>query len=245
MIIDYDQLNFLSSTSQSPFQKLHAAKYFALWPNSTVIYSFDKSILQDITAKSILIDAMKKIENVSCVRFEPKSNETIHYVLMMKGKTCSSKVGFRSKGPQTLFIDSNLCSVSSIIIKLINLIIIPKKVGSIVHELLHTLSFLHMHTAKNRDEHVIINWENVREDAKINFEIFSSPDRMLHTEYDYDSITHYSNFAFAKNKQKPTIIAKKPSEAKNMGQRKGIFYKCPDMSLNCINAKYTIRLLRI
>jgi hypothetical protein len=78
-----------------------------------------------------------------------------------------------------------------------------------------------MHTSKNRDEYVVINWNNIRDEAKINFKTFTIPVTMLDTDYDYDSITHYSNYAFAKDKNLETITAKNPSKGKNMGQRKG------------------------
>lgn len=225
MILDNDQLKFLNPSNDSTSENLAWDNPFKLWPNATVFYLFDKSINQDVTAKNILTEAMQKIENVSCIRFQPKTEESMNYVLMKKGRICSSKVGFRNDGAQPLIIDSNLCSV-----------------GSIVHEMLHTLSFLHMHTAKNRDEFIEINWDNIRDDAKINFKTFSVPVTMLETEYDYDSITHYSNFAFAKNKQTPTIIAKNPDKATNMGQRKELskgdilrlnrLYQCKGYEIN-------------
>lgn len=42
---------------------------------------------------------------------------------------------------------------------------------------------------------------------------------MFSTPYDYDSIMHYSPWAFAKDRMKPTLIPLHP--AKNMGQREG------------------------
>lgn len=209
MILDKDQIKYLIPTNNSALENHAMENPFKLWPNATVIYLFDKSIQQDVTARNVLIEAMRKIENASCIRFQPKnSNDSNNYVLMKKGKICSSKVGFRNEGPQPLIIDANLCSV-----------------GSVIHEIFHVLSFLHMHTAKNRDEHIQINWSNIRDDAKANFKTFSTPVTMLETEYDYDSITHYSNYAFAIDKKIPTIIAKNPSKAKNMGQRQGITCK--------------------
>lgn len=200
MYLDEDQVKYLFSPESST--RLALGDPLAKWPNSTVIYSIEKSV--DYKAKQTFMKAIEYIKNISCIRFEEKNAKTKHYILVKKGKACSSKVGFRQKGAQVMIIDGNLCSF-----------------GSILHELLHALSFLHMHTANNRDEYIEIKWANIRDDAKINFKSFSSHVTMLGTEYDYNSIMHYSNNAFAKNKKFPTIIAKDPSKAKNMGQRKG------------------------
>lgn len=208
MILDRNQLHFLLTQNNSTYQGLALENPFLLWPNKTVFYHLDESISKDEFTKKILMDAMQKIENISCIQFKQKTDETKHHVLVKKGTICSSKIGYRpspTNDPQPLIINSNLCSV-----------------GSVVHELLHTLSFLHMHTSKDRDKHIKINWDNIREDAKTNFKIFFAPfiTTMLGTEYDFDSITHYSNYAFAKDKTIPTIIAINTEKAKIMGQRR-------------------------
>ena len=197
MILSDDQINYLYSMNST--QRLGLASPFTRWPNGIVFYDVDKSL--DEKGKEVVIAAMEYIENVSCVRFKVKDGKTKHFVLIKSGKACNSKVGMR-RGMQPMIIDGNLCSK-----------------GSIIHELLHCLGFLHMHTANDRDDYININWKNIRDDAKLNFNHFAAPMSMFSTKYDYDSITHYSSVAFAKDKKKPTITAKKP--APNMGQRKG------------------------
>lgn len=198
MILSDDQLNYLYSSDND--QRLGLANPFFYWPDAIVFYDVDKSL--DQKGHELLVAAMNYIENVSCVRFKVKDRTTRHYVLIKRGKACSSKVGLRREGAQQMIIDGNLCSK-----------------GSIIHELLHALGFLHMHTANNRDDFVKINWSNIKDSAKVNFKHFVALVSMFDTEYDYDSITHYSDIAFAKDKTIPTIIPKQP--APNMGQRKG------------------------
>lgn len=198
MILSDDQLNYLYSKDSN--KRLGLASPFTRWPNATVFYDMDKSV--DQKGKEVVIAAMKYIQNVSCVRFKLKDETTQHYVLIKSGQACSSKVGLRRGGPQLMIIDGNLCSK-----------------GSVIHELLHSLGFLHMHTANNRDQFIKVNWKNIKEESKINFKQFIAHVSMFKTEYDYDSITHYSSNAFAKDKKLQTITAKKP--APNMGQRKG------------------------
>lgn len=53
--------------------------------------------------------------------------------------------------------------------------------GNIIHEFLHALGFLHMHTAVERDEYVDINWGNIMERAKINFKKYTTHVSMFGT----------------------------------------------------------------
>lgn len=197
MILSDDQINYLYSSDEQT--RLALSNPFNRWPNATVFYLMDKSL--DRKAEEVVIEAMDYIQNVSCVRFRVGDDKTANYVLIKAGRACSSKVGMR-RGAQQMVIDGKLCSK-----------------GSVIHELLHGLGFLHMHTANIRDDYIKINWKNIRDDAKLNFKPFTKLASMFETEYDYDSILHYSAVAFAKDKKKPTITAKKP--APNMGQRKG------------------------
>lgn len=197
MILSDDQVDFLYTINST--QRLGLASPFNRWPDATVFYDIDKSM--DQKGRELVIAAMDYIENVSCVRFKVKDRATRNYVLIKPGKACSSRVGMR-RGVQHMIIDGNSCSK-----------------GSVIHELLHALGFLHLHTSNNRDDFIEINWKNIKEDAKLNFKRFAARVSMFNTEYDYDSITHYSSSAFAKDKKEPTIIAKKA--APNMGQRKG------------------------
>lgn len=198
MVLSDDQMNYLFSGDSN--KRFGLASPIFRWPEGTVFYDFDPSIQP--ADKSVIVEAMNYIQKVSCVRFKVKDKAAQHYVLIKHGRACSSKVGMRRGGPQQMIIDGTLCSR-----------------GSIIHELLHCLGFLHMHMSDERDEHIDINWKNVKDDAKVNFKRITAHVSMFKTDYDYDSITHYSGIAFAKNKSQPTITPKKP--APNMGQRKG------------------------
>jgi hypothetical protein len=90
--------------------------------------------------------------------------------------------------------------------------------GNIIHELLHALGFLHMHTAVERDNYVHINWDNIKERAKFNFQKYTAHVSMFDTPYDYGSIMHYGETSFTKKKQLPTIVATRDTNDK-IGQR--------------------------
>jgi hypothetical protein len=85
---------------------------------------------------------MKDIMNCSCIYFipysvyqqyhEPSPHHPDNYIFLTTGPACSSEVGMRDAGgPQSLLLNEKLC---------------PR--GKVIHELLHALGFLHMHTAK-------------------------------------------------------------------------------------------------
>ncbi|KAL7037362.1 hypothetical protein ACKWTF_009180 [Chironomus riparius] len=220
MLLTRDQVNYLYSTDSS--QRLGLANPIRQWPNASVFYKFDKSL--DQKAKGKVIVSMNYIQNVSCIRFIEKDEKTRNYVLIKQGKACNSKIGMQ-QGQQPMIIDGYLCTK-----------------GNVVHEILHTLGFLHMHTANIRDEYININWDNIKDNAKLNFKPFLADVSMFDTPYDYNSITHYSSTAYAKNKSIPTIIAK--IEAPNMGQRKALsvgdltrlnrMYNCPNFEVPTI-----------
>lgn len=75
---------------------------------------------------------MSYISNRSCVRFVKRETTHENYIYVTRGPGCSSEVGMRRTGRQMMNINENgLCSR-----------------GKVIHELLHALGFLHMHTAK-------------------------------------------------------------------------------------------------
>lgn len=75
---------------------------------------------------------MNYISNRSCIRFVKRTQLSPNYIYITKGNGCSSEVGMRRTGRQNMNLNEiGLC---------------PK--GKIIHELLHALGFLHMHTAK-------------------------------------------------------------------------------------------------
>ena len=76
-------------------------------------------------------EAMSYITSKSpCVTFVPATSETINYVVITTGPTCSSEIGMRGKR-QLLFMNAG-CFRNGLI--------------NPVHELLHTAGFIHEHT---------------------------------------------------------------------------------------------------
>ena len=78
-------------------------------------------------------------------------------------------------------------------------------VGSTIHEIGHAVGFFHEQTRNDRDDFVTINWSNIGQGHKHNFEKYSIATGNDTGPYDFSSIMHYDSFAFSANGE-PTII---------------------------------------
>ncbi|XP_048482543.1 protein SpAN [Plutella xylostella] len=91
--------------------------------------------------------------------------------------------------------------------------------GTVLHELLHALGFMHEQSRPERDHFVTVHYRNIRIGAENNFkkaDAKSTDD--FGVGYDYNSVMHYSDKAFSKNGQ--ITIEPKVGGVK-VGQRDG------------------------
>ncbi|EDW12871.1 seminal metalloprotease 1 [Drosophila mojavensis] len=193
------------------------------WANTTVPYKIDEAFNSEQTEHIKL--GMRRIELVSCIRFVPVPPNTLDYVFITVSETgCSSKVGYLG-AEQTLKLKPAAVDVGCF------------RLGTIEHELLHTLGFHHQQCSADRDEYVKIVEENITEGKEGNFKKYEA-DRVesFDVKYDYGSVLHYNSKAFSKNGE-ATIVALQPEGELQMGQRLGLskadilrlntMYKCP------------------
>lgn len=78
--------------------------------------------------------------------------------------------------------------------------------GRALHEFMHALGFLHEHQRPDRDEHVKVNFHNVKDGRKDDLKKFDSI-APGNAAYDPYSLMHYGTEAFSKN-GKPTLVFK-------------------------------------
>lgn len=168
---------------------------------------------------------MRTIEEESCVRFEEiKDPLATAYVFVQTGKDgCHSSVGYLNK-------------VQNVTLQIYPLDQGCFRMGTIIHELLHSVGFYHEQSSWDRDEFIDVLEENIAEGKQHNFNKYTENQiTNFGIGYDYGSVLHYSSLAFSKN-GKPTIVAKF-STSQTMGQRIGMskkdilklrmMYKCP------------------
>ncbi|XP_053178895.1 low choriolytic enzyme-like [Scomber japonicus] len=135
--------------------------------------------------RSTIIRGLKSFSRSTCIRFIPfKRQKDFLYIQSLNG--CYSYLG-RQGGNQTVSLKTPGCIYHR----------------TIQHELLHALGFRHEHSRSDRDEHIKIIWENIKDGKEHNFK--KRDTRNLDTPYDYNSVMQYGRDAFSKN-GKPTLV---------------------------------------
>jgi hypothetical protein len=168
-----------------------------LWPGGVVYYKVDSSLTNE--AGKELKKAMDYWQSKTKITFKERKNEA-NYVVIKDSSGCSSAVGMVG-GLQNISLNKE-CSF-----------------GNVVHEIGHTIGLFHEQCRIDRDTYVTIEWTQIIEDKKHNFDKKSISRAENLGSYDYGSIMHYGANAFAKGK-KPTIVTIPPGKA--IGQRDGL-----------------------
>lgn len=137
--------------------------------------------------------AMEVLSGATCIQFVNRDPDAdVDYVSIQHGPSgCYSSIGRRGKGKQILNLAKGCFS----------------QIYTIAHEFMHALGFWHMQSAPTRDTYVKINLKNVEKGKENNFEKQKTA-LMFNTIYDYGSVMHYANNAFAKSAGLVTIEAK-------------------------------------
>ncbi|XP_038068797.1 balbiani ring protein 3-like [Patiria miniata] len=151
-----------------------------LWPGGIVPYMIDGYFTND--QRLYILSAMQRFHEKTCIQFRPRTIER-DYIVITEGEGCWSMIGRRG-GRQTVSIGGT-CKNSR---------------GTIIHELMHALGFRHEHNRPDRDNYVVMYWQNIDKKMWDNFAKYSRRDvTLLDTGYDYLSLMHYPTYAFSKN----------------------------------------------
>ncbi|XP_052870734.1 tolloid-like protein 2, partial [Anopheles cruzii] len=151
--------------------------------------------------------AMRHWENYTCIKFVERNpiDHPNYIVFTERACGCCSFVGKRGNGPQAISIGKN-CD----------------KFGIVVHELGHVVGFWHEHTRPDRENHVVIEKNNIVVGQEYNFNKLTEDEvNSLGLPYDYDSIMHYARNTFSKGTYLDTIFPiEMPSRKRpEIGQR--------------------------
>jgi len=173
------------------------------WPGGVMDYYISSSYSS--SQRSKIMDGINdlisrtRVNGRKCIDFRARQSGA--YVRVEKGSGCSSQVG-RTGRMQRLSLANGCFSH-----------------GTIMHEFLHAFGFHHEQTRPDRDSWVTIDFGNVRSGMEHNFRKYSTSQvSTLGTPYDYGSVMHYGAYAFAVDRNRPTIRALR-SGGSNMGNR--------------------------
>ncbi|KAL7645929.1 UNVERIFIED_CONTAM: hypothetical protein RMT77_002826 [Armadillidium vulgare] len=192
------------------------------WPNGIVPYTFGTNFAEH--KKPVVLKAMETYHNLTdnCIQFVERNDETDFVAFVERENGCWSyvgKIGGRQEINYPQWCIDNF--------------------GSVLHELYHCLGFLHEQSRPDRDDYVEIVWDNIKEGMEHNFNSYGT--NVLDTfeeAYDYESLMHYSPYAFAIDYEEYTIKTKDPYYQDVIGQREGLsdidllkllkMYNCPN-----------------
>ncbi|XP_012287938.1 zinc metalloproteinase nas-7 [Orussus abietinus] len=177
------------------------------WPNAVVPYVISPNFSEQDHQR--IYDSMDEFHRFTCVRFVPYNGKGRDYVRITNARTgCHSAIGRRS-GSQLVNLQPPGC-------------LVPR--GTISHELMHTLGFLHEHSRYDRDKYVVIYKQNVIDRLVDNFDLVSGKyTDFFGVGYDYDSVMHYSPISFSKNGY--ATVLPKGNRYIPIGQRVGLSRK--------------------
>ncbi|XP_064594609.1 zinc metalloproteinase nas-15-like isoform X2 [Liolophura sinensis] len=176
------------------------------WPNGIVPYHISSAYSSHDRATFLSalqsIEESTKVNGHTCIHFVPRTNQH-DYIDIRRETGCHSPVG-RHGGHQVISLGHGC-----------------ERKGTAEHEVLHSLGFWHEQSRYDRDNYVIVHWDNVQHGREHDFNKHSSSDMdLLGQPYDYGSVMHYGAYAFAKDRSKPTLTPKKSGVT--IGQRVGL-----------------------
>lgn len=179
------------------------------WPKSGNFVYVPVAISSSYTSeeRNIIIRSLLTFHESTCIRFVWRRRTHRNYIYFYSGNGCFSYLGRQNRG-QPISLSKRGCMY----------------LDTVQHEVLHALGFHHEQVRSDRDNFVSILTQNIQPGTESNFRKENTNN--LNTPYDFNSVMHYSKFAFSKNGQ-PTIVAKADSNL--------VFGQAPRMSQNDID----------
>jgi len=152
-----------------------------LWPKGIVPYE----IQPDLPSRQQVKEAIKLWNSPDIpVHLIPRREYHDDYVVFVASEQCSSRKG-RGGGRQEIRLSSGC------------------RIGVVLHEIGHAVGLAHEHSRHDRARYLKkICLENIYPEALFNFQL---DDGDTFGEYDLESIMHYSQMAFSRNRDR-TIV---------------------------------------
>lgn len=192
--------NFKLAKPPAPDEPVAAAglSHMNAWPNGRIPFRIDSSDFPTGSTMRARIDAAIAHWNQNTlVQLVPASGSEHHVLFKGKNGVCRSSIGYQPLfGPQLIELDMTPLDRSTC------------STGGIIHEIGHTVGFFHEQTRADRDNHIVVNWDNIVSGKEHNFDTYvvSGFVGLDFGTYDRGSIMHYGSFDFAADSSVPTIV---------------------------------------
>lgn len=155
------------------------------WPNNTIIYVLDNSLTNNQI--QVTLNSMREWSTKTNIRFKERTNESYYVTIINNGQSCNC-------GSANLGVNGNRGRIN-----------IGTGTSEVVmiHEIGHTLGYIHEQTRSDRDNYVRILFENIQDGAESQFR--KNENSLNLGEFDIKSTMMYGAYTFSKNGQ-PTIV---------------------------------------
>ena len=131
-------------------RKLGLANGIRKWTNNTVVY-----VVQGLSqsVRSELQKSISEWESKTNIRFKERTNESTYVTISNNGNSCNCGVATLGSNGSRGYIRLGTKTTAVVII----------------HEIGHTLGYIHEQNRSDRDNHIIINYENIIDGAEDQF----------------------------------------------------------------------------
>lgn len=154
------------------------------WTNSTVVYRISGL---SSSVRSELQKSFNEWTNKTNVRFKERTNESNYVTISSSGSNSNSGVATLGMNGSRGFIRLGTRATAVVII----------------HEIGHTLGYIHEQNRRDRDNYIRINFSNIQNNAKDQF-YKSNSATLVTNQFDVNSTMMYGSYTFSKN-GRPTI----------------------------------------
>ncbi|XP_017872136.1 PREDICTED: zinc metalloproteinase nas-7 [Drosophila arizonae] len=170
-----------------------------LWPSTRIYYRIASDCSPEEVAN--VHTALATFNEQSCLQFEeltgpaPPGSRYVYY--KKSDRLCGTRIGYNplpvfGSGSHDVLLSPKCMAVP----------------GIIQHETLHLLGLYHEQSRPDRDDHVVIDYDNIPRKYWPQFMATSSSTTTTYdVPYDFESVMHYPKNAFATDPSKPTIRA--------------------------------------